>query len=660
MLFLTAAAAAAALAADADTNAAVDEQKKEEQPIVVIGERLPSGAVEVQGRPGGSDLVTAAEFEDKLAVSLRETLAFSPGVYAQPRFGQEVRLSIRGSGISRGFHMRGLTLLQDGIPINLADDNGDFQELDPAVLSHLEVYRGANAFRFGGTTLGGAINGVTPTGRTRPGFNLRGDGGSFSTVRAQGSFGWSNQNADIYGVVNTDRSDGDRQHAKRRALRFQGNLGYNLAENAQTRVYISVQRLRQQLPGGLSYPLVVTEPKTGSFAGDQQRNIDSVRLQSRTTVALDFADVEFGGFVNAKKLDHPIFQVVDEQSVDSGVFARAGMEFGNLELLTGATARFGTTDAKRFVNINGDKGAQTLNADRFARTIDIYSEARYKAGSVTGIIGGIYTNGVRRQEQTFPTVVDGRTRFSQLSPRFGLLWEPRGDWQFYANYSRSHELPGFIELAQIAAFVPLEAQHGWTAEIGGRGTIGPAKFEVSFYRADVTNELLQFTVGPNIPASTFNADKTLHQGIEAGLDIKLHDWVSLRQVYALNDFKFRGDPVYGNNRLPVIAKHVYRGEVKIGPEAWHISPSLEWVPKGAFADYANNFRAPGYTMLGLSGSVTMFGETELFVDVRNINKRKAIGDISAVINYNNLLPFQRSIFYPVERRAFYVGMRSKI
>src|SRR3546814_5202843 len=88
-------------------------------------------------RPGGVDVVSADSFKDKVAVSLRDALAFSPGVYTQPRFGQEVRLSIRGSGISRGYHMRGITLLQDGIPINLADDNGDFQELDPQVFERI-------------------------------------------------------------------------------------------------------------------------------------------------------------------------------------------------------------------------------------------------------------------------------------------------------------------------------------------------------------------------------------------------------------------------------------------------------------------------------------------------------------------------------------------
>src|SRR3546814_2020076 len=81
--------------------------------------------------------------------------------------------------------MRGLTLLQDGVPINHADDNGDFQELEPIFFDHLEVYRGSNALRFGSGTLGGAINSVTPTGRTAEGIYLRGDVGSFDRVRSE-------------------------------------------------------------------------------------------------------------------------------------------------------------------------------------------------------------------------------------------------------------------------------------------------------------------------------------------------------------------------------------------------------------------------------------------------------------------------------------------
>jgi len=260
-MIITLLAGAAALA----TGASVEETAPEI--IVVTGSRLPEGAVEVKGRPGGTDLVTADQFKAKAAVSLRDALAFSPGVYAQPRFGQEVRLSIRGSGISRGFHMRGLTLLQEGIPINLADDNGDFQELDPTVLDRLEVYRGANAFRFGGTTLGGAINGVTPTGRTSPGGRLRADGGSFDTIRGLASVGLSDDQLDGWLAVNGDRSDGDREHARRAGLRLNGNLGWQPSANVQTRLYLTSNRLRQELPGALTYSTVTARPKTGSFFG---------------------------------------------------------------------------------------------------------------------------------------------------------------------------------------------------------------------------------------------------------------------------------------------------------------------------------------------------------------------------------------------------------
>src|SRR5690348_15821518 len=192
--------ATAAVLADPEPDAATPDDT-----ITVIGERLPAGTAEVEGRPGGADLVKADEYKDRQAVSLRDALLFSPGVYAQPRFGQEIRLSIRGSGISRGYHMRGLTLLQDGIPINLADDNGDFQELDPTILDHLEVYRGANAFRFGGTTLGGAINGVTPTGRSSPGLRARLDGGSFDTQRGLLSYGAAGAHLDGWAAVTADR-----------------------------------------------------------------------------------------------------------------------------------------------------------------------------------------------------------------------------------------------------------------------------------------------------------------------------------------------------------------------------------------------------------------------------------------------------------------------
>jgi iron complex outermembrane receptor protein len=627
--------------------------------ILVTGERIGEGEKEIAERPGGADLVTAEDYEDRVAVSLREALAFSPGVYAQPRFGQEVRLSIRGSGLSRGFHMRGLTLLQDGIPINLADDNGDFQELDPLVLQSIQVFRGANGLRFGGSTLGGAVNGITPTGQTSPGLAGRLDGGSFATLRAAISGGYADQAGDAWIAVTGDRSRGEREHGQRHSLRFHGNVGLRVGANVETRFYASAQRIDQELPGALPLERVMTEPGTGNFAGDQARDIDSIRLQNRTRFHFGSGALEVGGFVNAKQLYHPIFQIVDQQSTDYGGFARLDWAAGPLSLTLGATGRFGTVDARRYVNINAGRGTLTFDADWRAQTIDLYGEGRYRIGALSLIAGGIYTRGKREQDQSWPAPVSASARFGQFSPKLGLLWEPRETLQVYGNYSRSHELPGFIELGQVAAFVPVDAQRAWTAEVGARGRFGIATFDLSLYRAELEGELLQFTVGPDIPASTFNANNTLHQGIEAGLDLALTPWAQLRQVYQLNDFKFRDDPQYDDNRLPVIPRQLYRAELRLGADELNVAPNLEWVPEGAWADYANSLKVAGYVLVGLTAEARLSDGVELFLDARNLTGEKEVGDISAVVDYRTLLPFQRAIFYPVERRALFGGVRAR-
>jgi iron complex outermembrane receptor protein len=647
---------AAAHAAEAEADATI---------IVTAPELTNEAEARVQKTAGGADVVSHQDYADKSIVSLRDTLAFSPGVYLQPRYGQEVRISIRGSGLSRGFHMRGLTLLQDGVPINLADDNGDFQELEPIFFDHLEVYRGANALRFGSGTLGGAVNGVTPTGRTAEGFYLRGDVGSFDSYRGLVSAGVASDRVDAWAAVSADTSSGDREHVKRSSLRFHGNVGMQFSDMVSNRLYVSVNHIKQEIPGALTFDEVLTTPRKagpGVVAGDYGRDIDSIRIQNRTRFDWGAARLDVGAFVNAKSLYHPIFQVVDSESLDRGGYFRFDYGAEAVEVTLGGELRVGDIRAKRFTNVAGRRGAVQVNADQDARTATLYGEVRVRPVAALSLIaGGIYADGMRRQVMNFNAAVPaqngtiGRADFDAFSPKIGLLFAPADGVQIYANYNRSVEFPGFSELAQIASFVPLDPQRAWTAEVGTRGRAGPVSWDLTLYRSDIKGELLQFTVGPNIPASTFNAGLTRHQGIEAALEWNAFDWLRLRQVYTYSDFRFRGDAAYGNNRLPVVPKHVYRAEARIGSDALHIAPNVEWVPDGPFADYRNLVQTPGYALLGVTGGARVAEGVDAFVDVRNITGKKAIGDISAAITVTPA----SAVYYPVERRAVSAGIRAR-
>ncbi|MFN7507472.1 MAG: TonB-dependent receptor plug domain-containing protein, partial [Limnobacter sp.] len=161
----------------------------------------------------------AKSFEAGKAVTIKDMLDFTPGVFAQSRVNEEARLSIRGSGLSRTFHMRGIRLLQDGIPINLADGGSDFQDIDPLALQHVEVYKGANALQYGAASLGGAINFVTPTGYTTPNCVARLDAGSHEFARAQFKTGNVLGHWDYFASLSQLRSDGFRQFSGQKNTR---------------------------------------------------------------------------------------------------------------------------------------------------------------------------------------------------------------------------------------------------------------------------------------------------------------------------------------------------------------------------------------------------------------------------------------------------------
>jgi len=139
---------------------------------------------ELQRVPGGADVVGQQAIEQSRGANLKDALDFVPGVLIQPRFGaaDESQISIRGSGLRNNFHLRGVTVLIDGFPYGNADGFADFESLELLTTKRLEVYKGANALRFGGYTLGGAINYVSKTGYDAGLIELRSEAGSSSVM----------------------------------------------------------------------------------------------------------------------------------------------------------------------------------------------------------------------------------------------------------------------------------------------------------------------------------------------------------------------------------------------------------------------------------------------------------------------------------------------
>ena len=101
-------------------------------PVDPTAVTLEERKTEFERIPGGATLVDAQSYKNGRSSTLQDALGMATGVFVQLRFGsEEARLSIRGSGLQRTFHGRGLLLLQDGVPVNLADGSFDFQAIEP-------------------------------------------------------------------------------------------------------------------------------------------------------------------------------------------------------------------------------------------------------------------------------------------------------------------------------------------------------------------------------------------------------------------------------------------------------------------------------------------------------------------------------------------------
>ena len=250
--------------------------------------------------------------------------------------------------------------------------------------------------------------------------------------------------------------------------------------------------------------------------------------------------------------------------------------------------------------------------------------------------------------------------YDWFAPRVGLLWEDEGGEQAYANVTRSVEPPNFGALVQptVPGFVPLDAQDAWTAEVGTRGRRGPWVWDAALFRSEIEGELLNFVVGPDIPAATFNAGPTIRQGLEAALDWRgpaLGGEVLVRQAYAWSDFRFDGDRRYGDNRLPVVPPHVYRAEVRFThPGGWFAGPLLE-LNSEAEVDYANTFVAPSFAVFGLNAGWSVGRGVELFLDARNLLDRGYAANFTAVTDARVA---STAVFYPGEPFSVFAGLRA--
>ncbi len=635
--------------------------------IVTATPTTAEATAAIMRTPGGVDIVPDTAFKNTPVQHIKDVLSYVPGVITQTRMGDDARVSIRGSGLSRAYGIRGISVLIDGVPMNTSDGLFDFFEIDPSAYRYVEIYRGGNALRYGSNALGGAINLVTPTGRDAAPLDARIDSGSFGYIKGQASTGGIVGDLDYFATVSAQSNKGYRDHSNGNAIRGNFNVGYRFSPNAETRFYVTGATTNQHIPGEVSKTSALTSPRVANpvwVAQDQQRNVDSLRVSNKTRFSFGDTALEVGAFYNWRHVDHPIFQYIDFTVDDYGAFARIvdDRSIGGTRnrLIVGTSVHNGKVDTNQYVNIAATKGALAASMIDRSRNLSFYAEdCLFILPKLSLVAGAQYLDAVRDRRDRFLSNGDqsGRKHFSLWSPKVGTLWDIAPGTQAFANISRSAEVPSYD--ANVITAVDLKPQRATTFEIGTRGHSGVVSWDVSLYGSQIEDELQCLTTGPFNACSIINAGRTIHRGIEAGLtgDIPVSasgDKLMLNAAYTYSDFTFDDDPNYGSNELPGIPKHYLRAELLYKHSSGvYAGPNVEWAPGHYFADNANTLTVDPYALLNLKAGFDAGKHWSVYVEGRNLTDKRYIATVAVAGSASA----DSELFNPGTGRAAFGGVR---
>jgi iron complex outermembrane receptor protein len=660
------------------------------KPVVVEGARIPDERMEteqeareeLQRTPGAVDLVDETRIRESRAANLKDVLDFTPGILIRPRFGSdESQISIRGSGLRNNFHLRGINILIDGFPYGNADGFSDFEALELLTTKRIEVYRGASALRFGGNTLGGAINLVTKTGYDAGLFEIRTEAGSFGFLKNYIGTGQVYGPWDFYIGLTDTELENFRQHAEQIRRRAYGTVGYTLPGGTTFRFDLGFTDSHEHLPGALTQRELDSNPRQADptfRATEAGRNYKYTRgaFTARTPVG-DNQMLEWSTQLNYQDLDHPLpFAIIDDTTyswstelrwtlaaplLDHGNRVRVGLQYAGTR-----------QNDDQFQNLNGDRGLQTQNQINNASNYAIYAENQFDVTPTFTAVAGLRGQyAVRSVNDQLGTDSTDSVDFRSLSPKLGFLWTVAPGAQVYGNASHAYEPPLILELTapgQIGGDLSqLKAQRAWQFEIGTRGSWNErVTWDIAIYDIELWDEIQNVNIQP-FPGAPFtiprfqNIRRSRHTGAEAGLDVLLvqdvlrrfglgttGDGLRTRIAYTWSHFVFVNDPVFGNNQLPGAPEHFLRAELRYDHNAgFWFAPNVEVVPHGYYVNSQNDARTQAYTLFNVrTGYEYKPWKLGVFFEARNLTN--ATYTSSVVVDAAD-----RRFYEPGDGRAFY-------
>lgn len=651
---------------------------------------------------GGTSVAVMTPEAQRLE-TIKDALKYEPGVVVQEFFGanDQPRISIRGSGIQSNPQRRGIYLLQDGIPVNFSDGSFVVSVIDPMTAQYVEVFKGANALRYGAATLGGALNFVSRNGIHNKGLLVKLEGGSFGYGSISMMGGGNKEKNDAYLSLSASRQDGFRPHNKNEKLNIAFNVGHRFSSVLENRTYLNFSNVKFDIPGPLTMEMIKEDPfqiSTGvnlpysmgpDIARDKPgRDITMFRIANKTAWQYNQHTQLTAALYYQYAYDRFAFPIVlstqRSQTNDMGITVQLITQQGRHRISSGIVGSYGINNRNGHINKNGEDSYR-FSSDRLsAPNITLYVEDDYAVSEKLHVIANIQAvYNERNSKDVFPEPelrpwyshsshkyryfhsenISLHQSYRTINPRIGVVYniDNKKRLQLFGNAGTSYEPPTFDELTGTQVTenintspkklftVQLKQQQAFTIEAGSRFTHDRYAWNISVYHSWLRNELLEvkdFVLGVK---TTRNYPHSIHSGVEASvmaiplqgiLSVSGKDHLSIRAMYNYSRFRFSSG-AYKGNQLAGVAPHYLTAALEYKySKGVFAAINIESQPQATYIDHSNTLQQPAYTIYGARAGYLGIKNCSFYIECKNIfNRYYASGYVVSDEIHNPALPF---------------------
>ncbi len=644
--------------------------------------------------PYAAGLLGRAELQGlEPAVSLDESLAQIPGVLVDNRynFALGVRISVRGFGTRSQFGVRGVRIIQDGIPLTLPDGQAQTGNLDLAAAGRIEVIRGPASALYGNAS-GGVISLQTESAPPVPfrpelGVVAGGYGDDRFYQKYDVKLGGRQDRFDYLGHISYFDTDGFRTHSEARHALINTRLRYEPSNDSDLTLVVNFADAPQaQNPSSLTDSVARAKPDTvrdivlpreecppePAFGGCQDLGEEFRQGQAGLTYRRAFGDVHeisLMGYGLFRELENRIpFRLIELDRLGGG--ARAEYR---LAPATGRVSRFSAgidfdrqqDDRVERIRDGEGVGPVALDQDEGVASLGLFAHGGLALAPGLELTLSLRYDRVRFDVADRLVTEDdpddsGARTMDQWSPMAGLTYSHAPRLNFYGNVGRSFQTPTTTELTDtLGGFNPvLQPERATNYEIGLKGTAGGrVSYSLALFHADVADQLIGFAAAGIERVYFENAGSSLHRGIEAAISALVAPGWTASLAYTYSNFKFdefvtdAGD--FGGNRVPGVPRH--RLHARLGyARASGPSGSLRLTAvDDYFVDSANENRNDGHVVVDLRLGYTAETAGFEFVPFLGINN---VFDV----RYNSSVVVNATAgryYEPAPGRNVYVGVR---